>query len=268
MRIILSKVMANFSVCFTIFVVFTALVMNSSYAIDLRDPSVVGAWPFNEGTGDTVEDASQYHNDGAVTDGEWVEGVFGKALKFNGASSYVEIPHTDSLDFSGKDKIRISCWINITGAGQNWGRIVDKSPVNHSYTMTKGGGDNNILWRVVTPGGRVDIRTSPLEQNKWYHIAATYDGKESQFYLDGKLDKKQAGAGELQPADMSLVIGGQTGELEGGGQGSWFDGMIDEVVILSKVLTEAEIKELMENGVVLAVETSEKLAITWGKIKK
>ena len=67
---------------------------------------------------------------------------------------------------------------------------------------------------------------------------------------------------------MSLVIGGQTGELEGGGQASWFDGMIDEVMILSKVLTEAEITKMMDNGIILAVETLEGLTTTWGNIKK
>ncbi len=47
------------------------------------------------------------------------------------------------------------------------------------------------------------------------------------------------------------------------------DGIIDEVVIYSKALTEAEVKASMELGVegVLAVEAKDKLTTTWGDLK-
>jgi len=160
------------------------------------------------------------------------------------------------------------CWINILGAGVNWGRIVDKSPVNRSYTMTKYGGEDAVLWRPITTLGRIDIKSSPLKKEQWYHIAATYDGKESRFYLDGNLDQKTQGEGKLGVANMSLVIGGQTGALEGAGNPSWFDGMIDEVLIYNGVLSEDDIKEAKKGlSSLLGVEQSRKLAITWGNIK-
>jgi len=40
---------------------------------------------------------------------------------------------------------------------------------------------------------------------------------------------------------MSLLIGGQTGALEGGGNPSWFDGMTDEVLIYNGVPSEDDI---------------------------
>lgn len=65
------------------------------------------------------------------------------------------------------------------------------------------------------------------------------------------------------------LIGGQTGALEGAGNPSWFDGMIDEVLIYSGVLSEDDIKEAKKGlSFLLGVEKSGKLAITWGQIKK
>ena len=155
----------------------------------------------------------------------------------------------------------------MTGFGSNWGRIVDKNPVNHSYTMTRWSSDNAVLWRPVTGlAGPIDVRSSRLERDKWYHIVGVYDGKEARFYLDGKLDKtvKKGGGGKLGRADQPLVIGG---DPKFGGKPSWFEGMIDEVLIFSKVLTEKEIGEIHRSGL-LAVEPIEKLTTTWGDIKK
>lgn len=262
-----SSVTASLLVCFIMVVVFTVA---NSYAID--PSSIVGAWLFDEGSGTIAKDESQYHNDGTITDAEWVEGVFGKALKFNGNSAYVEIPLSDSLDFAGKEEITVTVWANITGAGFNSGRIVDNSPINTTWGLSKEPFDS-VLWRPVTAGGWLEARSGRLEQNQWYHFGATYDGTEARLYRDGELRPiaDKPGKGALQRSGMSLVIGGQTGELEGNGVPSWFDGIIDEVMIVSGVLTEAEIKEVIEKGiaaVTLSVGFTGKLTTTWGHIKE
>jgi hypothetical protein len=49
----------------------------------------------------------------------------------------------------------------------------------------------------------------------------------------------------------------------------WMIGSVDEVAIFDRALSEAEINELMNNGVKagLAVNASGKLAATWGTIR-
>jgi len=51
---------------------------------------------------------------------------------------------------------------------------------------------------------------------------------------------------------------------------NFWDGIIDEVVLFNKALSEDEIKELMTSGVtsVLAVQPKGKLALRWGDIKR
>lgn len=141
--------------------------------------------------------------------------------------------------------------------------------MNTSYGLAKEPFDS-VLWRPIAEGGWVEARSGRLKQNQWYHFGATYDGNEARLYRNGELRPIAEGKGALQRSGMSLVIGGQTGELEGNGVPSWFDGIIDEVMIVSGVLTEAEIKEIMERGiaaVTLAVGSAGKLATTWGALK-
>ena len=59
------------------------------------DEGLVGYWPFNEGSGTTAKDISDYGNHGtlygSMTDDDWVQGVTGTALDFDGVDDYVQI---------------------------------------------------------------------------------------------------------------------------------------------------------------------------------
>ena len=60
--------------------------------------SIVGYWPFDEGSGKVAKNASGNGNDGTfVGNPEWVDGKRGKALEFDGTSSYVEVSTADNI---------------------------------------------------------------------------------------------------------------------------------------------------------------------------
>ena len=101
----------------------TAIFLSIGYAIAQDD--VVGMWLFDEGKGDVAKDSSDNGNDGEIVDCQWVEGKFGKALSFNGTSSYVEVPHKPSLSVSD-DQISIIAWITQRIEGDEWQTIVSK----------------------------------------------------------------------------------------------------------------------------------------------
>ena len=63
------------------------------------DESLVLYLSFDEGEGEIAKDPSQYGNDGIIKGStEWVSGKFSKALRFDGATGYIEVPHSDSLN--------------------------------------------------------------------------------------------------------------------------------------------------------------------------
>ena len=91
------------------------------------------------------------------------------------------------------------------------------------------------------------------------------------FWLDA--DKKTRrvyinGEQKAEDKDKSLYKGTAGNTMVGswGATGQKFNGLIDEVMVWERALTEAEIEQSMEPGGA-AVDPNDKLATTWGNVK-
>jgi hypothetical protein len=105
-----------------------------------------------------------------------------------------------------------------------------------------------------------------LQVGRWYHIAGTRSKGEDSIYINGVLDNSAARA-DFDAITTPLTIGGRADV-----QGWSLDGLIDDVAIFNAVLTEADIKSIMNQGLdralgITAVSPSGKLATTWAAIK-
>jgi hypothetical protein len=69
----------------------------------------------------------------------------------------------------------------------------------------------------------------------WSHLAATYDGTTVRLYVNGVQVSSEAASGAMTASTDPLRIGA------GEGGDEWFDGLIDNVRIYSRALTQAEI---------------------------
>ena len=72
--------------------------------------------------------------------------------------------------------------------------------------------------------------------NAWTHVALTYDGTTMQLYVNGVLAASQARTGSIQASSNPLWIGGNSP------YGEYFQGLIDEIRIYNRALTQAEIQ--------------------------
>lgn len=79
----------------------------------------------------------------------------------------------------------------------------------------------NAAWGSGTAAGKTE-----LIAKKWYHAAATYDGKKWKLYLDGKNDGEKSESGDLVSNANNVYIG-----LYSPPNGWPFTGFLDEVVI-------------------------------------
>lgn len=242
----------------------------------VRD-GLVSYWSFDieDVKGNTVMDLVG-GNDGTVIGApKQVAGKFGGAFKFNGNPDAIDIgsPANGSLDFGEDMDFSMMAWIKV-----------DKPPEldgGQSTIVSKGDGGNNarILWKIITTqvnvtianeagGGPKLVLASAKEvvDGKWHHVLFVSDRSDAtRIYIDGKLD---AEGGETEGTDITTESRMYIGASVRIGEATrrYFEGLIDEVGIYDRALTEDEVKRnFSAKG--LAVSPQEKLAITWGEIK-
>ncbi len=205
------------------------------------DPSLVGWWRLDDGSGDTAADSSEYGNNGTLMGGPiWVEGQIGRALEFDGATQYVEVPHVPILTVD--TEVTVMCWFNtpraIGGTGDNWQGLMAKSNSPRSYSLyTYVGNKFHFV------GGNGSVSSGTFELNEWTHVAASVLNGQHQYWINGE-DGGTGGGGSVLPgaADTAPVYLGRTGE---GLASRALLGMLDDARIYNRALTQEEIAVAM-----------------------
>jgi len=216
---------------------------------------------YDEGQGTVAADTSGNGHDGEISNPEWVDGKFGKALQFGGEGSdvYVTVESTALLNVN---ECTFMAWINAEhwdGTRQIVGKSVHGGCTGRTqYGLFSEGGVFKL--RFETEGGRADITTDLPPTGEWVHIAFTNDGGTATIYINGEAVAEGDVPGTLEANDDPWRIGQDCERLN-----YVFAGKIDEVLLWNRALTAAEVDTLREQ--VTAVEAREKLTTTWGTLK-
>ena len=229
------------------------------------EEGLVGYWKFDEDSGDTAGDSSGHNNHGTLEgDPQWVAGKIGGALELNGVNDYVDCGADPSLDIT-TGEITIAAWVKIDVFG-DWDGIVTKGitgPSTYAMQMWSDGSLRCCIGCGGAPGGGLWDANTKMVAGEWLHVAYTYDGSTLRFYINGIKDSQEVAVLlQFQNNSESLTLGC---DFEGGDE--YFDGVMDDVRVYNRGLTEEEIRQIME-GKDAAVSPSGKLAVTWGVIKE
>jgi hypothetical protein len=206
------------------------------------DPDLVGWWRFDEGSGTTASDSSGLGNHGTLRgDTQWVRGRIDMALQFDGVDDFVEVPDDPSLRV--ENEVTVMAWINTerydAPNGEAWQGILSKSESPRSYSFyTEAGGDLHF-----STAGYGGLSSPMVPLNEWVHVCAMVVGGTQQYYINGE-DAGRSGSGIVLPgdADTATVVIGRTHE----GVNRSFLGMIDDVRIYRRGLTQEEVQEAMK----------------------
>jgi hypothetical protein len=235
------------------------LLSGFSVAMGQAEQFLVGYWPFDEGSGKEAKDASGNGHDGELIDGaQWVQGKFEKALDFGAGGAYVVVPDDAALDLA--DAVTVMSWFNLNEAIAGQRRMMSKN--NSIFVIFDFGNPLSLDFLTKPNNDFAESTTTDWAIGEWYHFAGTYDGDALRIYINGELEGEKNGVPPIDTSDLELWIGAddwQPGITT-------FPGIIDDVRIYSKALTQGEIKEAMQGPVAVQM-TQEKLPITWGVIK-
>ena len=89
---------------------------------------------------------------------------------------------------------------------------------------------------------------SPLPINTWTHLAVTYNGSTLTLYRNGVAVATSTVSGTLSPTTGTLQIGASQ-------FGEYFKGLIDEVRIYNRALSDTEIQTIYQQDSVAASQT-------------
>jgi len=217
---------------------------------------IEGHWKFDEGSGTVARDSSGNGRDGTISGASWAgpgwDGT-GFCLDFDGQGTNRVSVGTFSI--SGK-AISLACWFkadNLDTPG-NDPRMISKaiggSNDEHWFMVSSSrqSGVKVLRFRLKTDGTTGEIKantsTGTIELDVWIHVAVTWDGQAMRIYKNGEEVGSLAKSGSLSTDDTVRVsIGNQPADTGGDRP---FDGLIDEVLLADRAMSEAQVKELVE----------------------
>ncbi|MCK5561445.1 MAG: right-handed parallel beta-helix repeat-containing protein, partial [Thermoplasmata archaeon] len=209
---------------------------------------LAGNWHFDEGAGQIVYDESKNENDGylggsvnpASDDPAIVEGISGYGLSFDGDNDWVTIPDDSSLDIT--DGLTIEAWIKPLETFGTYIVAKEQLPnypqMGSVYTLDIYPGTvRSVFWEAgsVPPVKPAIVGETKILAGVWQHIAVTWDGEIVKVFYNGKVDGAAEFTGNLKTSTANVAFG-RYGNV-------FFNGVIDEVRILNRALTEIEISE-------------------------
>ena len=235
-----------------IMVIVLALTFVAAYVAEAQviTDGLIAYWTFDEADidGNVAIDVFGGYDGTILGDPEIIGGKVNEALKFNGSSDDVEAEIPDDLLGNGAT---IELWFQQE-APTGWGIIVKISPDIVELSIGDG------ILEMWSPAARFEPADS-YSDGEWHHVALTVADALITLYVDGE---------NVGDAEGTLVFDAVSGVTIARDPGfDFWTGMVDEVRIYGRPLSEAEVMQNMTAGALTAVEPADKLAETWGSIK-
>jgi methionine-rich copper-binding protein CopC len=193
---------------------------------------LVGAWSFNAGAGTSLADSSGRGNNGTVSGATWATGFFGGGLRFDGVDDWVTVNDAASLDLT--NGMTLEAWVRPT-AGDWRNVIIKERPDGLAYALYSSNSSGVPEADVHISGDQSVVAEAEIPMNQWAHLAATYDGQAVTLYVNGTPAGTRNAPGNVTASTSPLRFGGNSV------WGEFFQGVIDEIRIYNRPLSQGEI---------------------------
>lgn len=200
-----------------------------------------GWWKFIASEDTKVKDYSGYANDGvgksgASDEANYVDGIVGQAIHFDGSDDFITVSDADSLDITGD--VTIECWIKREVTGSEF--FHDRGQDGNDYTLTWRMSFNaDDALQIQLGGGSPNFTTKTfgnITDTDWHHVVFTIEGTTLRCYVDGSQSGTDGTfSGTRQTCAQAMLIGKRTAGAE-------FQGDIDEFRIYSRALSLSEVQ--------------------------
>jgi hypothetical protein len=236
---------------FTAFAVGLGLTANLMAQVPSYVPSngLVGWWPFNGNANDESGNGNNGTVNGATLTADRF-GVANKAYSFDGVSNEIVVPHDVTLNSL---PISISLWFRTSISQANKmlvNKYVCQSQNGYSFRLNNNkpsafyfsnGQSNNYLSLDA-----VSTNFQSLNDDIWHNGILIVESDSSKLYIDGNLIHSDAVIGSLTVTNTNtdLRFGNYPQGVCTGPQNFYYSGLIDDIGIWNRALTQDEITAL------------------------
>lgn len=221
------------------------------------DSNLVLWWSFDQESGVTVLDKSGHGNNGTIFgNADFVEGVVGRSLNFDGINNWVEKTYPADFPIAGDDSWTINLFLKVPAKPSStqwiggWGKGAYGGGWNNAGTSERwlfykeiwGSNPPEMTTHFWTyDSGSIQWPKNSLDIGSWQMLTVTYDGLMLQAYKNGLLMNKFNKA--LLPSVAKIVCLGK--DVDWSGFGNALLGQIDEFMIWDYALSAKEIGLLL-----------------------
>jgi len=219
------------------------LCLTDGWAEEGTQQGLVALYRLDEGDGSVCHDGSGNRHDGKIRGALWVKGQKGVALDFDGIDDYVDCGDSEKLRVEGA--LTLTVWLNTTSRAQQY--VISR----FGWNIYLSGGDGVPCFETLLAsrhGWDTLPASQPVPLGKWTFIVATFNPqtKRMAIYINGSLsntkERSEVGFGGLRRSKLMI------GRWTAGDSRFYFDGLIGEVRIYGRELSESEIHQLYQEG--------------------
>ena len=172
-----------------------------------------------------------------IGDAKFAQGPdgYGMALDLDGDGDYVDCGYAPQLDIT--EQITFTYWMYAVALDKPWNTTLSRG--DDSWRSSRANENNFMEAAVGGTSGNYIYGVTPVDDDKWHHVAAVYDGATFSLYVDGQLDASEESTGLITVSSYPLYIGNNSQNTDR----EW-TGLIDEVMIYNRALSEPEVRYL------------------------
>ena len=160
------------------------------------------------------------------------------SFKFTGfhanSIDYLSTPSAQEAAFNFAGGFSLETWIKVDQFNSPYQAILTKG--DSAWRLQRDAANNTLAFDTTGLTPMSLTGRTPVNDTRWHHVVAVYDGQAKYLYVDGYLDAWQTVTGKPNTNDRLVAIGGNVDYPDRA-----FNGWLDEVSIYARGLSQFEV---------------------------
>ena len=169
-----------------------------------------------------------------VGDPQWVSGVVGTAVEFDGDGDGILVDNQASR--FGRGDFTVATWVKTTESGSLIRQRSTDSALDGQFSFEIANDGHLRFWTYDEGKIAFDFRSNaPVNDGTWHHVAAQREGREGRIYIDGRLVGTTEGDVAFLDPQHQIAIGYDPRDND-----RYLNGVLDEVRVYSSAALDVQ----------------------------